>query len=137
MLAPPPLIHIMRNNWGLLKQTKNCKGLAKQNPKNSQRREERTGVPFPSLSKEIQSLTAFEKAIIKQKQWALENPGDDPLTALEKRRLEGEIEEVFTEIVETVEYRERVLAFLKALLKAFHDEAEKNEIDSPEEILDE
>lgn len=77
------------------------------------------------LSRDIQALTSFEKVIEKQKDWRLKHPNDDPLIALELKKKDQKIDNLFNTFMNMTskDQRDRMINFLERVIEIFEDNA--------------
>ncbi len=85
--------------------------------------EEKSGVAFPYLNRDVQALTALEKMIVQQKDWALKHPDEDPFKLREIQRKDRKIDSLFNTYMErtTLDDRNRTIKFLEILVEKFEE----------------
>ena len=98
--------------------------------------EKETGVPFPYLSRDIQSLSVLEKVIAKQREWFSKNPENDPLTVLENQRKDQKLKQAFNKFMATPpDYRDAAISCMEMWLKAFEEKTVQAIIDPDGELI--
>jgi hypothetical protein len=97
----------------------------RQRIQNIIKEEKETGIKYPYLSRDIQALTSFEKTIVKQKEWRLKHPNDDPLKVLEIEKKDRKIDRLFNTFMNMTneDQRNRMINFLERLIEIFEENA--------------
>jgi hypothetical protein len=89
--------------------------------------ERELGIAYPNLSKDVQSLTAFEKVIIKQRETLIRHHDKDPLERLQKEHKEHEIQERFNllmdELVPTKDDRDKMVKAIDRMIELGEEDA--------------
>jgi len=63
--------------------------------------ERRSGIPNPHISKDVQALTAFEKLVVKQKEYVIKHNNTDPAVILTQERREKHFDNIFNNVLDT------------------------------------
>ena len=97
----------------------------RQRIQNIIKEEKETGIKYPYLSRDIQALTSFEKAIVKQNEYRMKYPNDDPIKALEMGKMDRKIDGLFNTFMDMTseDQRNRMINFLERAIEIFEKNA--------------
>ena len=89
--------------------------------------ERELGVAYPNLSKDVQSLTAFEKVIIKQRETLIKHHDKDPLERIRNEHKDREFQERFNllmdELLPTNDDRDKMVKAIDRMIELSEENA--------------
>lgn len=88
------------------------------------REERELEISYPTLAKDIQSLTSFERIVLKQRETVIRHQGNDPLMYYQNAKNENEIAAKFGRLIDQIDDREKVAQALRRAVELVEEEDE-------------